>query len=131
MTPPTHLEDANSRDVTGDDLRALLEILQHDAADRLSELVDAIRLLRASREVDVADDEHDPEGVTLSTEWSRSAGLRDAARSELDQIDDALRRLDAGTYGVCVDCGEAIPIERLRVRPFASRCVSCAERAGT
>ncbi|KQP73242.1 molecular chaperone DnaK [Microbacterium sp. Leaf288] len=131
MDTTTRAEDANSPDVTGGDLRGLLEILRLDAADRLSDLDIAMGVLLASRGVDVADDEHDPEGVTLSAEWSRSAGLREAARKELEQIDDALRRLNAGGYGVCADCGEPIPIARLRVRPFASRCVSCAERAGT
>ncbi|GGH34497.1 TraR/DksA family transcriptional regulator [Microbacterium album] len=73
-----------------------------------------------------ADDEHDPEGATLSGEWSRLAGLSAAARRELTDIDAALARLDAGEAGVCESCGEPIPEGRLRARPTATRCVVCA-----
>ncbi|PRB03411.1 molecular chaperone DnaK [Microbacterium sp. MYb72] len=76
------------------------------------------------------DDEHDPEGVTLSSEWSRLTGLADAAASELRQVDEALARLDTGDYGVCAVCGQRIPAARLEVRPFATHCVACAEKLG-
>ena len=82
------------------------------------------------RGADTADDEHDPEGATLSHEWSRLAGLRSDAERELAEMDVALARAAAGTYGVCVDCGTRIPDERPAARPTATRCVSCAERAG-
>lgn len=44
---------------------------------------------------------------------------------ELAQVEAALRRLDAGTYGNCADCGEPIPLRRLRVQPAADRCAAC------
>jgi RNA polymerase-binding transcription factor DksA len=44
---------------------------------------------------------------------------------ELAQVQAALRRLDAGEYGDCVDCGGSIPLERLRVQPAAARCAAC------
>ena len=47
----------------------------------------------------------------------------------IGEIDAALARLDAGTYGACVQCGAAIPEERLELRPFAGRCVSCTQAA--
>lgn len=50
---------------------------------------------------------------------------RDAA--ELRRIDSALRRLAAGSYGVCTDCGQMIPLARLDAEPTASRCVRCQE----
>jgi len=37
----------------------------------------------------------------------------------------ALQRLDAGVYGDCVDCGQPIALERLRVQPAAERCAAC------
>ena len=55
----------------------------------------------------------------------RSADLQDT----LDEIEAALARIDAGTYGACVRCGAAIPVERLQMRPFAVRCVPCAAAA--
>ena len=47
----------------------------------------------------------------------------------ISEIDAALARLDAGTYGSCVRCGAAIPEERLELRPFAGRCVACTAAA--
>jgi DnaK suppressor protein len=44
---------------------------------------------------------------------------------ELAQIDAALRRLDAGEYGDCADCGRPIGLARLRAQPAAERCGAC------
>ena len=45
----------------------------------------------------------------------------------LEEIDTALDRIDAGSYGTCVHCGTAIPPERLEFRPHAAGCVSCQQ----
>ena len=45
----------------------------------------------------------------------------------LNKIDEALRRLEEGTYGYCFECGEEISEKRLRARPFAVRCKDCEE----
>ncbi|HLC21985.1 MAG TPA: TraR/DksA family transcriptional regulator [Candidatus Methylomirabilis sp.] len=45
----------------------------------------------------------------------------------LAQIDAAIRRHKAGTYGVCLGCGEQIPLARLKALPFAQRCAQCQE----
>ncbi|WP_223623878.1 TraR/DksA C4-type zinc finger protein [Microbacterium sp. EST19A] len=112
------------------DLRSLLEELRTQATARVASTSAALAELTHDREGSNDDDEHDPEGVTLSSEWSRLTGLADAAASELGQVDDALVRMDAGTYGVCANCGRPIPSERLEVRPFAVHCVACAEKLG-
>jgi len=49
-------------------------------------------------------------------------------RSQLRVIEEALRKINEGTYGICDDCGEKIPAGRLNVMPFALRCVDCQER---
>lgn len=49
-------------------------------------------------------------------------------RSRLKVIEEALRKIDAGTYGICDDCEEEIPAGRLNVMPFALRCVDCQEK---
>jgi DnaK suppressor protein len=99
------------------------------AERRLAQLHADIAELRRDRRSESADDEHDPEGTPLSDEWSRLVGLRDAAAEELVDVDLALDRLAAGTYGVCQDCGRAIPAARLEARPTATRCVDCAAKA--
>ncbi|MCW2743275.1 MAG: dksA [Blastococcus sp.] len=45
------------------------------------------------------------------------------------EIDKALVRIAAGTYGTCDGCGASIPEERLELRPMAGRCVSCSAAA--
>ena len=47
-------------------------------------------------------------------------------RARLPLIDAALRRLDTGDYGYCIDCGERIPAKRLAIDPTIARCVDCA-----
>jgi RNA polymerase-binding protein DksA len=56
--------------------------------------------------------------------------LDEAGRRELQSIRAALARIDAGSYGVCRRCGEAIAPERLRVLPTALECVECAGARG-
>lgn len=112
------------------DARERLESLRADAADRVAATAATLAELTHDREGSNDDDEHDPEGVTLSSEWSRLTGLAEAAASELQQVDDAIARWDAGDYGVCADCGRPIPAARLEVRPFATHCVACAEKLG-
>jgi len=51
-----------------------------------------------------------------------------AHRENLLKIDEALRKLDEGTYGQCEECGEPISDGRLKVLPFAIYCIDCQER---
>ncbi|HET9645336.1 MAG TPA: TraR/DksA C4-type zinc finger protein [Burkholderiaceae bacterium] len=44
---------------------------------------------------------------------------------ELREIEAAKERMDAGTYGMCVDCGRDIPLARLNAQPHAKRCLEC------
>jgi DnaK suppressor protein len=77
-----------------------------------------------------ADDEHDPEGATIAFERSQVGALVKQAQHHLLEIDAAIRRLDAGTYGVCEGCGEPIGEGRLGARPVARSCIRCATTAG-
>lgn len=51
--------------------------------------------------------------------------LRERGRSKLMAIDDALERIEEGTFGFCEDCGDRIPMGRLEVMPFATMCRDC------
>lgn len=73
-----------------------------------------------------ADDEHDPEGATIAFERSQVDSLARDAREEIADVMAALERLGDGTYGICEGCGQQILLERLRVRPAARTCVTCA-----
>lgn len=82
--------------------------------------------LRADRSDATADDEHDPEGSTLSGEWQRIDALRRSVRDERDEVTTALARAEDGTYGRCEVCGRPIAPGRLEARPMATTCISCA-----
>ena len=56
-------------------------------------------------------------------------GMEDDLRASLDEIAEALKRIDAGTFGLCVDCGEPIPDKRLEALPASARCMDCQRKA--
>ena len=52
--------------------------------------------------------------------------LGNEARTELTLVAKALEQMKKGQYGTCGDCGEEIPMARLKAYPFADRCIRCA-----
>lgn len=108
------------------DARTRLEDLRAQTRERLAALRgehDAV--VDASRDSN-ADDEHDPEGATIAFERAQVDALARDAVARLESVDEALHRIDEGTYGTCTRCGEAIAAGRLEARPTATTCVSCA-----
>lgn len=72
----------------------------------------------------------DPYGAAATVHDEEiAAAVVDRRARELAEVSHALERMDAGGYGVCRDCGAPIPEARLRVLPFATRCVACQARA--
>jgi DnaK suppressor protein len=96
---------------------ALLHRLD-DAEGRLSD----VRTARA----DWIDEEHDPEGFSLTFEWAQAEGIRASVATELAELDAAQARLDAGDFGVCASCGQPIPDAQLERSPARTVCVPCA-----
>jgi DnaK suppressor protein len=76
---------------------------------KVSEVLDAVE----SSEADIQED------IELALIQMKS--------ETLNKINDALKRLEAGNYGYCFECGEEIAEKRLRALPFAVRCKSCEE----
>jgi DnaK suppressor protein len=68
-------------------------------------------------------------GDQASAETDRSFMLRLRGREQrlLNKIDEAMERLDAGSFGICDSCGEEIGIGRLKARPVATLCIHCKE----
>ena len=87
---------------------------------------------RAQTELDaLRGAERDPEfeeGAQSEHEQYTLSLLGEAQRHQLAMIDAALTRVEAGEYGVCVDCEAEIDPKRLRVLPFALVCTECATR---
>jgi RNA polymerase-binding transcription factor DksA len=90
-------------------------------------VVERRRLVEATTAAN-ADDEHDPEGATIAFECAQADALRGQAERRLADLDDALGRLDAGTYGICETCRRPIAADRLAARPAARTCIECARR---
>lgn len=53
-------------------------------------------------------------------------GIEEAALAEIVQIEEALKRIADGSYGVCTQCGDDIAPRRLAAQPTATRCIKCA-----
>lgn len=103
----------------------LLEELQRARAS--SAALDAeSRSVRAARNNSNVDDEHDPEGTTIASELSQMSVLARAATARAAEIQAALERLDSGTYGRCVVCGNPIAVGRLDARPWTAFCIDHA-----
>lgn len=73
---------------------------------------------------------------TESDDWAQADAERDLAfaleereSAELVAIDEALKRVADGSYGLCMDCGDAIAPARLHANPVAMRCLGCQDKA--
>ena len=108
------------------DLRKLREILQRRRRDILEASLGVHRELRALKDQE-RDPEYEENAQSELADYTLSS-LMEAQRRELMLIDAALRRMDMGVFGSCVDCGYEIPMERLEALPFAIRCEEDASR---
>ena len=54
--------------------------------------------------------------------------LSEKERSQLGRVEDAIQKLADGRYGVCEECGDRIPVKRLKIVPFAKFCVACKSK---
>lgn len=72
-----------------------------------------------------------PEDSTaqVNSERDLEFALDERETAELRGIEAALNRIEAGTYGQCMDCGEPIPEARLHAAPQALRCIVCQEKS--
>ena len=82
--------------------------------------------LKREQSTEGSGDEADAGSKTFEREHEMS--LANNSRDLLVQVERALGRLDAGTYGRCEECGNAIPKARLQAFPRATLCVACKQR---
>jgi RNA polymerase-binding transcription factor DksA len=112
-----------------DDVRRRLAEERRQTLERLSSLTgDYDAVVAASLDTN-ADDEHDPEGTTIAFERSQIGALVRQVRSHLGEVDAAITRAEAGTYGVCERCGQPVGAARLDALPAARTCIDCAARS--
>lgn len=105
--------------------------IKHDLQSKRSALASALQsTMEAARGTDHRREMFkDPYGnASLAHDDEVAATVVDRLARELSAVDRALADVEAGRYGICQDCGDPIAEARLRVVPFAARCVSCQAR---
>jgi DnaK suppressor protein len=107
---------------------ALEDDLAHTNA-RIAALEHTLSDFTAATRESANEDDHDEDAVSMAIERSQTLSLLESAREHRDEITSALGRLDAGTYGICENCGQPISRERLEARPVARLCIRCASTA--
>jgi RNA polymerase-binding transcription factor DksA len=68
-------------------------------------------------------------GDPLIVRWELNLALREEIEQKVEQLEDALERLEEGDYGFCESCGLPIDPERLEVLPGTTLCIKCAREA--
>jgi DnaK suppressor protein len=101
------------------------ERLEELIADYERELEEA-RLTESSS--DRSPDPGNAEASSMKLEYAKELSIEQNTLDLLRKVDRALERVEAGTYGLCESCGNAIPVERLDVLPYSTLCVECASR---
>lgn len=86
---------------------------------------EADQMAREMEPGDIQFDDESGEGASANVDRERDLALSAQARAAVDEIDRALAKIDAGTYGVCEGCGQPIVRARLKALPHARLCVAC------
>lgn len=88
------------------------------STESLSEMTDELSMY----------DQHSADLGSETFEREKDAGLQEMLENELVKVNDALRRLEEGNYGVCQLCGQPIDHRRLDRMPATSLCIGCAQK---
>jgi DnaK suppressor protein len=105
--------------------------IKHDLEEQRSALNRSIKSLGTTRDVDQGREiAKDPYGAaSLTHDDEIAAAVADRRARQLQQMTAALEDINAGRYGICRECDAPIPKARLKVMPFATRCVACQQKA--
>ncbi len=103
-----------------------------EARQHYQDLAEAIThqgsLRDETAELSVADN-HPADVATEVFERSKDIGLRENALIQVDKINEALAKLDSGSYGICEQCGQSIPEARLEALPQTTLCLNCKQHS--
>jgi DnaK suppressor protein len=107
--------------------RKRFDVLHQMLRDRQAEIHNKLRSLRRVLPAEVAEVKDAEEQSMEDFVRGMDFALMEMESETLRKIDDALLRLQAGTYGICAECAGKIAEARLRALPFASLCRDCQE----
>ena len=108
-------------------LRQMLLEAREQVLKEVEELLARRRMAQAEQRDDSVPDVADM-ALQDATE-DQQISLMELRNAMREQIDEALLRLEDGTYGICEDCGREISEDRLQAVPFAQRCIQCQAKA--
>jgi DnaK suppressor protein len=110
------------------DVDRFKELLQEERR----RVLDAIEYLHKENPGSIEDetedettDNHIAETATATLDREIDYTLEENSEHVLSEIEGALKRIDEGTYGICVNCGKPIAEERLSAIPWATYCIDC------
>jgi DnaK suppressor protein len=111
-------------------------MLVEEFCRRLREARHALFRTLATTDAEIATLERHEAGAVVEDAATATAAailsrLEGREKHELDEIEDALVRLEAGTFGLCERCGRAIALARLRALPATRHCYDCQQKAET
>ncbi|MCS7203740.1 MAG: TraR/DksA C4-type zinc finger protein [Thermodesulfovibrio sp.] len=109
-----------------DRLKKMLNKMKEQILQEAKEEIRKFQTAERRQIIETVMDDADLSVIDLSEDISLKQ--LSAHRDVLKKIEQALRKLDEGTYGVCEMCGDEIPEERLKILPFAIYCRDCQER---
>ncbi len=112
-----------------DRLKKMLNKLKEQILQEAKEEIKKFQSTEKRQVVEAVLDDADLSAIDISEDISLKQ--LSTHRDILKKIEEALRKLDEGTYGLCEMCGEEIPEERLKILPFAIYCRDCQERIET
>lgn len=101
------------------EIKEILIEMKHEILKNLEERIKTNDLSEQREIGDIFDDAD----LEQSREFNLLLSSRE--RQKVEQIESALSRMEIGEYGYCEDCGENIPVGRLKAMPFAILCVKC------
>jgi DnaK suppressor protein len=100
------------------------ELLQQKISELLNDQMKTISVMSGDNEriTDLNDQ------ASMEVERNHELRIRDRERRLIFKMKEAIKRIDDGTFGICVDCGEEISEKRLIARPVTTQCIDCKTR---
>jgi DnaK suppressor protein len=101
------------------ELSKLKEILERQLRELQTDLGRELQPMGSPSLADINDQ------ATLESERSFELRIKDRERKLVGKVQEALKKISDGSYGVCESCGESIGVKRLQARPVTSYCINC------
>ncbi len=122
-TPTTGPQPITERDYP--EFRALLLAERERLLKELTAMGQQLRQVEELGLVEQSSEDDYGDVATEAFEREKGFALETSVQGMLRMVEDALRKLETGRYGICERCGQPIGIERLRALPFATLCIRC------